>query len=234
MPDIRVPRRFRAPLASLARLDKDRRQRLIRAYADAPAFADHVQLFDLTQEATGAETDVAIGMVSAVLSFTIQLSSWDAPPDRLAVDAARSADLDLNDEEREQLADLLRELLASRALTTAAKGSDLVTEHEHVVSGIRILTDIRPVFGDDPAGEPEGVTISSTLKLSHYTDGREQSIYLVFDELDLRELKSQVDRALDKVESVRRLMARQDIPVYAMADPDRQSEGGSYGSPQTS
>lgn len=227
MADVLIPPRFREPLAALARLDAEQRSSLEAAYLKASPFPSHVELFNLTKGATGADDQLVLGIVSALLSFTVQLGGWDEPATAVARGAAESPQLNLDQAERNQLAELLEELLRSRALATAAKASDLVSEHEHVFSGIRILTDIRPIFGDDTAGEPDGVTIASTVKLDHYTDGNETSIYIAADEQDLQAIRDSVDRALDKVESMRRLMRKQGLPLYSTASPGEDQNGAS-------
>lgn len=172
------------------------------------------ELADKVAEAAEITHEQGLEIIYALLSFNVQLGAWDEPSSAVAAGVAESEDLDLGDTDRANLGAILNELLDAHSLSTAAKAADLISEHEHVYGGIRIVTDLRPVFGDDPSALPEGVTLAATIKIDHYTGGRLDSLYIAADDEDLRSIRDSVDRALKKSETMRELMKENNLPLY--------------------
>ena len=214
MLQVRIPPRFRQPLQLVARFDSDQREALVRRLTDATAFTPLPDLADVVCEVSGVSHDEGLQIILALLSFNVQLGAWSEPASAVAKGVAESEDLKLDDDERTILADALNALLDAHSLSTAAKAADLVTEHEHVYHDIRVITDLRPVFGEDPGAQPEGMTLSATVKLDHFTEGRIKSLYVAVDEEDLRSIRDAMDRALKKSDTVRELIKAVDLPLY--------------------
>jgi len=212
--EVRVPPRYRSPLQLLAKLDSGQRSALVQALLEAKGFTPLHELADKVADAAGVTHDQGLEIIAALLSFNVQLGAWDEPSSAIAAGVAESEDLELEESERSNLGAILNDLLDAHSLSTAAKAADLVSEHEHVYGGIRIITDLRPVFGDDPAALPEGVTLAATIKLDHYTGGRLDSLYIAADDEDLRSIRDSIDRALKKSETMRDLMKANNLPIY--------------------
>jgi len=156
----------------------------------------------------------SIGIVEALLSLIAQERHW---PDRdeLARLVASSQDLELTDEERASFASRLGRLMRIVPLRIALKAHDMRTEHEHVYTGARLFTDIRPVFGDSASEPPAGAVVVAMLKLEFVSDdSREKSFYVALDPDDLRELKGIADRGLEKVQTLTRLLSRSELPYW--------------------
>lgn len=96
-------------------------------------------------------------------------------------------------------------LLASPAVRSVSIALDLMYEHENLLQGARVVTDIRPVFSVD-ADRVEGTVISHTLRLRYDSTEGDHSISIAMDESDIRELKRQCERALLKAQTARLLM----------------------------
>ncbi len=221
MPDLSVPQRFRAPLERLPALGAEKQGALLESLSAAPPLSSPRALAARITDSLGLSEDDADANVWALLSFAGQLANWPGEADELARSVANSSDLLLETEElREALAALLVGVVTSEAMLTAAKAADVITEYEHVFAGVRILTDLRPVFGDDPTVRAEGATITSTMKVDHYTDGRVRSVYVTLDRQDLEALRDSVERAIEKTDSLRSLMASIDLPLYRSESED--------------
>jgi hypothetical protein len=180
----------------------------------AEGFTSLHDLADRVSDATEVSHDEGLEIIFALLSFTVQLGAWDEPSSAVAKSVASSEDLELAEADRSSLHEILNQLLDAHSLSTAAKAADLIVEHEHVYNDIRVITDLRPVFGDDPTANPQGVTLSATLKLDHFTNGRINSLYVSVDEEDLRAIRDAVDRGLKKSKTMRELMKANDLPLY--------------------
>ncbi|HEU4463178.1 MAG TPA: hypothetical protein VFR75_11355 [Solirubrobacterales bacterium] len=202
------------PLQRLAGLDADQRAAVVQALLGAKGFTPIHELADKIADASAMKHDQALEIIYALLSFNVQLGAWDEPSSAVAAGVAESEDLELGDTDRSNLGAILNELLDAHSLSTAAKAADLISDHEHFYGGIRIITDLRPVFGDDPSAMPEGVTLAATIKIDHYTGGRLDSLYIAADDEDLRSIRDSVDRALKKSETMRELMKANNLPLY--------------------
>jgi hypothetical protein len=99
--------------------------------------------------------------------------------------------------------DRLTEFLSLPALARAAKGDILMYEHERNVHELRILTDARPIFGEDVQAPPEAIEITHTLKIAYYRGNQMIKEYFALDDFDLADLKRVVERAELKAKSLR-------------------------------
>jgi hypothetical protein len=97
----------------------------------------------------------------------------------------------------------------SLAITSKALG--ILTDHEHIFVGSRILTDVRTVFQEDVVEPPAGAVIVHMLGV-HYHEGlTHKEIFFALDARDLMELKKAIDRASKKEEALKELLSRADV-----------------------
>jgi hypothetical protein len=122
-------------------------------------------------------------------------------------DALRSVD-ELPSGEEPKFRERLNRILNVDALSVAAKAVLLQNEHEHDFCTARVLTDVRPIFGEDVVGSPSAVIITHTLKLSYHqgAGGRLQEIYMSMGSRDIKELRQVLDRAEKKASSLRAVL----------------------------
>jgi hypothetical protein len=114
----------------------------------------------------------------------------------------------------QQLRERLTEFLGIEDLNRAAKSTALRYEQERSVHSVRILTDARPVFGNDIRELPEAVVILHTLKIEYHHAGRLGETFFAFDERDLEELKKAIQRAELKATSLRSALAKAKVKVF--------------------
>jgi hypothetical protein len=97
--------------------------------------------------------------------------------------------------------------LAAPGIRLLAKATGLSLATERRFEGVRILTDVRPIFVDGPEGaEPERVSrhvvLLNTLELKFSSDGEHKSVWVGMTQSDLIDLKSVVERAIMKSATV--------------------------------
>ncbi len=109
----------------------------------------------------------------------------------------------------------IEEFLSIDGITRSAKTEILRYAHERSVHSLRILTDIRPVFGDDVEKPPEAVVIMHTLKMAYHRAGRLDEAFFGMDESDLRHLKEAAVRAELKAKSIRTALAKARLKVVS-------------------
>lgn len=90
---------------------------------------------------------------------------------------------------------------------TAAKAGYILTQHERIFVGARILTDLRPIFHQNVSEKPGAAVIIHMLKIMQRDNHKNyQDQYFALDSNDIRSLKALIDRALKKEESLRDAM----------------------------
>jgi hypothetical protein len=109
----------------------------------------------------------------------------------------------------------LQEFLTIDGITRSAKSDILRYEHERSIHSLRILTDVRPVFGNNVEEAPEAVVVMHTLKLAYHRGGRLDEAFFGMDESDLQQLKEAVARAELKAKSIRAALAKAQLRVIS-------------------
>ncbi|MEZ0363084.1 hypothetical protein ACAG26_05195 [Mycobacterium sp. pUA109] len=117
-------------------------------------------------------------------------------------------------------------LVGSPTIRTFAKALELRNAYEKILINSRIISDIRPVFADDEddvGGIVESAMVNHTLQLTYQPgDSRwPAELHLALDTADLKKLKRQIDRALEKGGAARALIEKGGAAVL---EPQEQSE----------
>ncbi len=113
------------------------------------------------------------------------------------------------------LSDTLREELKGRidkvlsiggGLALISKAAEVTNDHEKSFSSVRILTDLRPLFGDKTEAAPIGFSILHTLKLVFQEDFVSKEVFVVLNPTELQTLDKCVQRAKEKEQSLTNLL----------------------------
>jgi hypothetical protein len=119
-------------------------------------------------------------------------------------DVCESLDL-----EKKGAPDLLRsrleQLLRAEPIVLASKASAIQREHSNVMLNARVLTDVRPVFGDGPEAI-RGAVITHSLKLTYIHSGELEESFFALDDEDLAKLQKAIVRAEYKSKAIRLFM----------------------------
>lgn len=101
-------------------------------------------------------------------------------------------------------------LLQTEAVRRFAKAIDLRNAYEKILTESRVVSDIRPVFPDtdEVPAAVDAAMVNHTLKLNYYAGDRglPGEIYIAVDATDLKNLRDQIDRALEKERAARALI----------------------------
>jgi hypothetical protein len=111
----------------------------------------------------------------------------------------------LPEREREQFRLKLITLLAADFFGIVSKAWDLKTDDEHVFCNVRILTDLRPVFGSSVDEGPKAMVVVHQMRLGYDPSGhieKHEDFYLTLDADDIRTLRKALDRAETKARSL--------------------------------
>jgi len=212
---VEVPRHFAEQFDALAKLSGAEFDRLEAALRQLPPFGSQDAVIEAVARSAGDVLDAETLSV-ALISILAQVPHMAG---ELADAISRSIAIELSDAERTDLATRLTTLLDLEALGSIGKADDIITDHEHVFRNARILTDVRPIFGDDVGSAPEAAVLIAMLRIDHSTHGRRESIYFALDPPDLDSLKEVVDRATAKIRSLEDFLSAAGLAHYRHEEP---------------
>lgn len=219
MPDaLRIPQHVLDDFRSLFDLSDESKGTLLSTLRSAPPFAPVSTLVPIVRDALGSSNDRSGKLLLAILAAVTQVEPPDWPTARVAEEIVRSEGLQLGETERNESEEFLIELMETPSMVTSAKASDLLTEYDRIFGDARIVTDIRPVFTEDPDRLTNGVVLVSTLKIQFQDARGISSFYVALDTEDLVALKKVVDRALSKIDTLKKTLDRAGLEYFTMED----------------
>lgn len=209
MAALRVPKSHQAGLAKIITLDDEAMSELYAALeSTGPALTPQELAEKLgTKVSRISQEDVQSILRSLIGIHQVRGGSFVSVPEFAeeickAVEDARSETLKLPPERRETFKERITKLLGYEStLGTTSKALDVMTEHERILCGARVLTDVRSVFGN-PAEKPTAAVMVHMLKLSYHQDGEHKDFYVALDSSDVRKLKEVLHRAEQKAKSL--------------------------------
>ena len=133
------------------------------------------------------------------------------------IEESKSDVLKIPAERREDVRQRLAKLLGyENSLGVTSKALDVMTEHERILCGARIVTDIRPVFGR-PTDKPTAAVIVHNLKISYHQDDEHREFYVALDTEDVVRLRTLLERAEMKAQSLEALLQRAATPYLKVS-----------------
>jgi hypothetical protein len=215
---IRIPQDHLTGLTKLALLPDDLASELREAIAKA---VEKKKGSDISAEDIGtigvlSRSDVD-SIVEAVVGLNHAKTYYELSVDDFVEDvseAIRESPEKLTDDVIAGVERRVREFLSIGQLVQYAKTNVLRYDHERTVHNLRILTDIRPVFGASVEEAPQIGVITHTLKIGyHHSLQRQDESFFAMDERDLQELKKAVERAEIKAKSIRKALSDSQIRI---------------------
>lgn len=101
----------------------------------------------------------------------------------------------------------LLQLLGVSTAQLIAKAHDILLEHAQTFSSARIVSDIRPVFGESVEAPPTAAVIVHMLNLVYFQAGERQEFVVALDTKDIQLLLDTLERAAKKTKSLESLIA---------------------------
>jgi hypothetical protein len=218
---ITIPERYRAGVAKIGGLD-DPTVLLIRSALDAvigsveasdvPAIGERPDSVAATALASIAPTiaEADFKQIADTLNALYGVrSSRDVPVEKFAEDVADAMEslekpLRLEPARRSEFVSKLTILLSAEVFGIVSKAWDLRTDDERVFCHARIITDLRPVFGQNVESGPKAMVVVHLLKLAfHRGSERHQEFYVSLDGDDLTTLRNLIDRAEEKAKTLK-------------------------------
>lgn len=183
---------------------------LLRDLSD-DAFADLIATIDRSPSSVpairGVSSEDARGIMSTLRSLYGVREYVEAPVEEFVSDLCETLreHKELSDMDAPRIGARFVRLFRIKPLEVVAKAMTLNFEHDRRFCTGRIITDARPVFGEDVTESPQAIIIYHMLKLSYHQTGVEdvRDIYIALRPRDLEELRGLIDRAEAKEKSLR-------------------------------
>jgi hypothetical protein len=207
MPTLEIPERYVAAIHKILRLDvkavEEIRSNLERE--NQPGVGQN----DIRSMVSRSVSDPEIA--EGLVSLYVVKSSRELPTEELAEAVCAAAERQVLDKkpftqaERIHSKENLVKLLSVGRIALLSKALDLQTSDERSFCDVRILTDLRPVFGPTISEGPKGMVIVHHLRLAYHRPGspRHENFYVSLDADDLKMLHKVIERAEQKANALR-------------------------------
>jgi hypothetical protein len=203
-------------LGAFREMSPDERRAICAGLARLPIDGTKLDLIAAVEDAWPSEGGaVAPDFIASILSLQgVRVSQGWVPTDAIAA----SISAELTDEPDTQFQADLSAVLSAPLVAQLGRAADVLYDQERVFQGARMLTDMRPFFGDDVEDGALGTVLVHTLRVDALVDGDLASYYFALDEQDLEIVFAVLERARKKSVSVRAMLDKAGMPTVT---PDR-------------
>ena len=215
---MRIPKPYEVGLVKIFNLSENAIYSLTVALADAkPTLKSKAQAASIAAKVQGITVQDIESLIDTLASLSLARMSMEMSISEFAeniVEAIEESEIkpqNLNEDTRSLFKSKLESLLDIGVIRIAAKADEVLHQHEHALSRVRIFTDIRSVFGDEPKAVPEAVVIVHTLKLTYIQEGDLKDFFVAMDASDIKMLRDALDRAEQKAESLKSLLSQSNL-----------------------
>ena len=208
---ITIPRSHEEPLRTLAQRHAERRA-LLQALRTMSGLLDREELTRRVAAASNLSKEVVAPWLRMLVSMYLGAADSHATFADEVCTLARDLIGDATARDAVDWsafkADLEALLACDQSLGVTAKAASVRSEYGAIYCRARILTDLRPIFGPDPALAPLAAVIVHTLRITYHDGDSHKDFYVALDAGDLRQIRELAERADRKEASLRAEIAR--------------------------
>lgn len=221
MAQLNIPKEHHRGFAELRSLTEDQARELTSALEETQPTRSRASLYasaassmeSLDRSQLEAVIDTLISLFSLRDSLNVSI------PEFVDTVAAMLADSDVDElefsdsEDREIFTAILSQLLEIERLEITAKAISLVYEQDHILhGGLRVLTDMRPIFNSDPEETAlRGAMVTYTLKFDYHEGSNVKELSVSLNARQVDELVNALQRSQSKAENLKQLI--QESPI---------------------
>jgi hypothetical protein len=219
-------RKYMAALVSAKPEVLDAVQGAISECRPAMVYADLASaLMRKLRDVPGASARVVNGVVRTLLAvYSVLRAQGEMSASEAAAEMVRTVRADEGTDEgfgtppkgwdvfQKQLEQLLSN---EKVLGISAKAVNVASDTQRHVHSVRILTDARPIFGENAKDGPQAFAVIHTLKIDYFQDDGDHSWFVSLDGDDLESLQGAAERALAKERSTRVMLEKLGAPVLS-------------------
>jgi len=216
---LEIPKEDAGSITTIRALSHASMEKFVSALTTAPLVSNpHEMAAHIAKRVPSISTDQLTRVLSTIymLYHIRELAGVEHSQflDDLMDAIRRNPTLQLPEKETPKLRSLFERIMNIDSLNMVAKAGRLQRDGERLYCSAKILSDIRPVFGSDPAIRPVGAVLTHTLKVRyHEGEGRDhREFHVVLDSSDLDDLGDIIQRAQAKDKSLRGLLKSAELP----------------------
>ncbi|MBN1197968.1 MAG: hypothetical protein JXA23_01360 [Bacteroidales bacterium] len=207
MAKIQIPKQFLEGFKALYAIDENDFQRLIDSLQIVPVGLGPNSFIKTLK--SNLEYPWISQVAATIFSLGSLLESQEFTNDELSNELASAygegLDLTLAEEQKAIYSKRNKELLKNLgSLKLSFKALNLLTENNQNFVESHIITDIRLVFQEEIDQKNRNAVIIHKLKIDYRKEGEPKQFYIALDNNDLKKLKKQIDRALEKEEIIKK------------------------------
>jgi hypothetical protein len=218
---------FRVPQEQIGHIKKflELPDEKIEGFLGALAGADpKFNVADLAAEVSAPlniPNPLALGIVRVLASLYLTMDLGEPVEqflDRQVFFALKRAEVFSTENAKDQWTKLRKFLIAAlsleRSVGTAAKAGPVLTQHERIFGGARILTDLRPIYHHDVSEKPDAAVIIHMLSITQRDNyGNHSDEYFALDSNDLIVMREVIERAMKKESALKGIMENSGVTV---------------------
>lgn len=215
--ELEIPKEDTASIATIKALSVASLEKFISALASAPLISNPKEMGACISEQIPSIPAARLASVLETI-YTLYLIRELSGVDHSRfledlIDGIRhSGDLRLTPKDLAKLQSILKRILSIDTLRMIAKAARLQRDGERLYCSSKILSDMRPVFGEDPTIRPIGSVLTHTLKVTYHEGRDHREFHVVLDSDDLEALGEVVQRARAKDKTLRELLKSMKLP----------------------
>lgn len=198
---LQIPPRFEDSLVDFLSMSRDVREIFMEAIQTAPIMLSQRKLAKHIAPKIKLDKNKIAGIVAMLASLYRTME--DTPIDEFVDDVYDAAitleKISTIEIEWDDIKKDFKTALSNDSFGVTSKAMDILGHYPNTYCSARLVTDIRPVFGQNTNECPPASFVVHTLRISsHQDDSDTKDYYVTLDSQDLHELRRIIDRALMK------------------------------------
>jgi len=216
---IRIPERYQAGIAKLISLPDNAIEELLSVLNEMPQSfnLESIKVYAISKISSIPENNVD-EMISALDSlYYIKNESGVSVQDfteqvlQAMVETENKA-LHIEPSLRRPFQDRLMRLMNGTLLSIAAKSREILYEKERTFGFARVLSDIRPVLGENAENTTDAAIIVHTLKIHYIQNNQHKEFFVALNTEDISFLIDTLIHAQEKEETLKSILSAANVP----------------------
>ncbi len=220
MNELNIPDTQIAGLKALHSLDDSAFKKILERIS-SPVLPSPLELTHELAKATSISPAKIFSIVNTLISLHEVSQTENVLVEELAADIADvfGKKLGLNPVDVEQFRKRVEtSLQKTEKFAIFVKARSVLTDNQRTFLECRILSDIRSIYTGEPDTTPAAAVILHTLKLVYFNNFQKEEFFVTLDTQDLKLLRSSLERAERKTESLEGLIKKAGIVYVDLAE----------------
>ena len=194
---LEIPDRHKEGVAALAALDPAVTSQILEALSEFPLGGTRERLTNCFQAGELSESD-ARAASSIFMNMAAAMADWGIDAESMAQSVGEHAGL--TGDAADRFSAFATSVMSIKTIALTARCNDVTTEQARAYCRGRIMTDIRPVYAINDTASIEAASVVHQLHITYHKrhSRSTEDFFVALDHNDLRQLRSMIDRALEK------------------------------------